>query len=122
MQRLFVVIRTHGPAWQNSNSMEDQDGWPAHAAFMNSLENDGFVILGGPLEGAPEVLLVVRAGSAEEVHARLKNDPWTAGDLLHYGRRAGRPSARSRHRHRRPASRSGNLRSHLSEAWLHRSR
>jgi len=62
--------------------MEGQAGWASHAAFMDALEKEEFVILGGPLEGTPDVLLVVKAGSAGEVRARLEGDPWTAMDLL----------------------------------------
>lgn len=62
--------------------MESQAGWASHAAFMNTLENEEFVILGGPLEGTSDVLLVVRAESADAVQARLASDPWTAQDLL----------------------------------------
>lgn len=62
--------------------MEKQAGWASHASFMNSLAEDGFVVLGGPLEGTPDVLLVIRAGTPDEVRSRLAEDPWTAQDLL----------------------------------------
>jgi hypothetical protein len=42
MQSLFAVIRSRGPAWDASRSMDGQDGWAAHAAFMNGLRDDGF--------------------------------------------------------------------------------
>jgi hypothetical protein len=80
--RLFAVIRSRGPAWNASVSLDDQAGWPAHAAFMNGLLAEGFVVLGGPLEGTPDVLLVVRAAGAPEIAARLSGDPWTASGLL----------------------------------------
>ena len=63
--KIFAVIRTRGPAWQPSLSLEGQPEWPAHARFMNDLEAIGAVILGGPLEGTPDVLLVMRADSAD---------------------------------------------------------
>lgn len=56
--------------------MEEQVGWRAHADFMNSLEADGFVVVGGPLEGTGEVLLIVRADGVAEIHERLGGDPW----------------------------------------------
>jgi hypothetical protein len=40
------------------------------------------VILGGPLEGTSDVLLVVRATTPDEVRSRLAEDPWAAKDLL----------------------------------------
>ena len=49
---------------------------------MNALAKEGFVVLGGPLEGTPDVLLVVRARTAEEVHSRLAEDPWAGSGLL----------------------------------------
>jgi len=83
---LFAVIRTRGDAWQHSLSLESQNDWDAHAAFMNALKRDGFVILGGPLEGTPDVLLVVRASTPAEIIDRLQGDPWTSLDLLRIGR------------------------------------
>jgi hypothetical protein len=82
MQQLFAVIRTRGPAWQDSRPMESQADWASHAAFMNSLAKEGFVILGGPLEGTSDVLLVVRATTPDEVRSRLAEDPWAGKDLL----------------------------------------
>ena len=80
--KIFAVIRTHGPAWQPSVSLEGQPEWPAHARFMNNLEASGAVILGGPLEGTPDVLLVMQADSADEAAQHLQGDPWTALNLL----------------------------------------
>jgi hypothetical protein len=82
MPRLFVMIRTRGPAWQESRSMESQADWASHASFMNALTKEGFVILGGPLEGTPDVLLVMRAESPGELRSRLAQDPWAGQDLL----------------------------------------
>ena len=82
MQQLFAVIRTRGPAWQDSRSLEGQTDWTAHASFMNALAKEGFVLLGGPLEGTADVLLIVRAGSPDEICSRLAEDPWARNDLL----------------------------------------
>jgi len=82
MMRLFAVIRTRGPAWQDSLSLEDQVAWASHASFMNALAKEGFVILGGPLDGTPDVLLVMRAESPDDVRSRLAEDPWAGNDLL----------------------------------------
>src|SRR5438309_801920 len=60
MKRLFAVIRSRGPAWDPSRPLEGQPDWQGHAAFMNGLKAEGFVVLGGPLEGTPEVLLIDR--------------------------------------------------------------
>ena len=49
---------------------------------MNSLAKEGFVVLGGPLDGTSDVLLVVRATTPDEVRSRLAEDPWAIKDLL----------------------------------------
>jgi uncharacterized protein YciI len=82
MSQFFAVIRTRGPAWQDSRPLESQADWTGHAAFMNALEKEGFVILGGPLEGTADVLLIVRAKSPDDVRSRLAADPWEALGLL----------------------------------------
>jgi hypothetical protein len=55
MKRHFAVIRERGPAWDASCRLDGQPDWPSHAAFMNALQSEGFVLLGGPLEGTPKV-------------------------------------------------------------------
>jgi uncharacterized protein YciI len=86
MPQLFAVIRTRGPAFEPSRPLEAQADWAAHAAFMNGLVRDGSVILGGPLEGTADVLLVMRAPSADDARGRLAADPWTVQDLLRVSR------------------------------------
>jgi uncharacterized protein YciI len=62
--------------------MEGQDDWNAHAEFMDGMVEEGFVVLGGPLLGTEDVLLIVRAGEEAEVHARFAEDVWTQKGLL----------------------------------------
>ena len=76
------MVRSRGEAWNQARPLEEQDEWPSHAAFMNALEADGFVVLGGPLEGTPDTLLIIRADTAQQVAARLADDPWTRNGLL----------------------------------------
>jgi hypothetical protein len=52
---------------------------------MDALEAEGVVVLGGPLEGTPDVLLIMRARDAEEIRERLCADPWHREDLLRIG-------------------------------------
>ena len=82
MPRLFAVMRSRGLAWNHSLPLEQQADWPGHANFMNALHAEGFVLLGGPLEGTSDVLLIIRANDANEIHARLSADSWTGKDLL----------------------------------------
>jgi uncharacterized protein YciI len=81
-QMLFAVIRTRGPAWKSGSRLEEQQAWDAHARFMDDLEARGIVIMGGPLEGTSDVLLVMRAKSAEEITKLHRDDPWTVLGLL----------------------------------------
>ena len=82
MKRLFAVIRSRGPAWDDALPIDDQADWAAHAAFMNGLVAEGLVALGGPLEGTPDVLLAVRAADPLEITERLAADPWARNGLL----------------------------------------
>jgi len=82
---LFVMIRKGGPAWDGDRSLREQDKWDEHAAFMDALYDEGFVVLAGPLgDGHPEhrVLQVLDADSEETVNARLDEDPWTPMGVL----------------------------------------
>jgi hypothetical protein len=45
----FAVRLVHGPGWDPARQIRDQDGWDEHAAFMDGLVDDGFIILGGPV-------------------------------------------------------------------------
>jgi uncharacterized protein YciI len=82
VRKPFVVIRKHGPDWDESRPIEAQPEWPAHAAFMDDLAAEGFVVFAGPLEGARKALVVIRAESASEIERRLADDPWTRSRLL----------------------------------------
>jgi hypothetical protein len=79
---VFAVTRSRGPAWEHALPLEGQREWDAHAQFMDALEAAGVVVLGGPLEGTSEVLLIMRAASEEHIAEQLKDDPWTELDLL----------------------------------------
>jgi uncharacterized protein YciI len=62
--------------------LEDQREWREHADFMNGLEAEGLVVLGGTLDRTPHVLLIMWADSAEAIRVRLAGDPWTSLNLL----------------------------------------
>ena len=81
-RQVFAVINTRGPNWDDDKPMEEQDDWGAHADFMNGLVAEGFVLLGGPLMGTRDVLLIVRAEDKAEIDARLAEDVWVVKGLL----------------------------------------
>jgi uncharacterized protein YciI len=49
---------------------------------MDSLVEDGFIVLGGPLGDEREVLHAVRAPSEEAVRERLAEDNWAQNGML----------------------------------------
>ena len=76
-----MVVRS-GPEWDSARPLEEQSDWAAHAAFMDGLVDDGFIVLGGPLADEHRVAHVVEAGSEEEIRATLARDPWSGTHLL----------------------------------------
>jgi uncharacterized protein YciI len=82
MQRVFAVLRSRGPAWDESKPLTSQVDWAAHAAFMDGLFDQRFAALVGPLEGTRDALLILRASNASEIEERLASDPWTTNGLL----------------------------------------
>ena len=82
MATYLAVRRVRGPAWNRALPMRSQALWAEHAAFMNALAAEGFVVLGGPLGSGEEVLLVVDAASEAAARTRLAADPWTTAGLL----------------------------------------
>jgi uncharacterized protein YciI len=82
MTQLFAVVRTRGPAWNDSVPMDEQVDWRRHADFMDDLSARGVALLAGPLTGSRDVLLVFRAEREAEVEARLAEDCWSVQGLL----------------------------------------
>jgi hypothetical protein len=72
-----VVLLRSGPEWQRDRPLEEQSGWDEHAAYMDALVDEGFVILGGPLSDEYRVVHAVEAGSEEEVRWKFAQDPWS---------------------------------------------
>lgn len=81
----FAVTMVHGLAWDTSRGIREQDAWDEHAAFMDGLVTDGFVILGGPVSNGERALLIVEATDEHEVRTRLAEDPWAPVRILQVG-------------------------------------
>jgi uncharacterized protein YciI len=79
---IFVVTRVPGPEWDPRREVRMQAGWDEHAAFMDGLVDDGFIVLGGPLGPTGLTLLIVEAPDADTVRARLAEDPWEPAQVL----------------------------------------
>jgi len=82
MAMFLVVVRRSGPHWDASKPLEEQSGWPEHAAFMDGLVDDGFIVLGGPLADEQRVAHAVHDSSQEEIRATLARDPWSGTHLV----------------------------------------
>jgi uncharacterized protein YciI len=78
----FAVRMMHGPGWHSSRLIREQDDWDAHAAFMDGLVDDGFIIIGGPIAGGAQTLHAVEAADEDAVRARFAADPWASAGLL----------------------------------------
>jgi uncharacterized protein YciI len=82
----FIVVREAGPAWKEGVGIWGQEAVDAHAAFMDGLVAEGFILGGGPLAGTEadrlRAVLVVAATDEEAIHRRLGADPWSEHGLL----------------------------------------
>jgi uncharacterized protein YciI len=83
MSKLWVVNRAAGTGWDAARKVTEQEDWPAHAALMDAMHADGFVLLAGPISGTPsfEAMMVVRAETEGEVRERFAPDPWVVKDI-----------------------------------------
>ena len=78
----FAVMRKTGPAWDRGQDIDGQPEWTAHAAFMDALVEDGFIVLGGPVADRTRFLFLVSADSEDDIRERLAADPWVPMGLL----------------------------------------
>lgn len=83
---IFALSMISGPNYDDARDRREQDAWDDHAAFMDTLVDGGFVILGGPIGDGRQVLLVVEADDEADVRARLNEDPWAPMGILRIGR------------------------------------
>jgi uncharacterized protein YciI len=79
---IWIVRLRRGGPWDWSRDMRQQTGWDDHAHFMDALVEDGFILLGGPLERGVDTFHVVQAESEQAIRERLAEDPWAANAML----------------------------------------
>lgn len=83
LQLVFFAVRLErGGPWDWSRGLREQEGFEEHARFMDALVEEGFIVLGGPLEGDHDVLHAISAASADQVRARLAEDNWHQNGML----------------------------------------
>jgi uncharacterized protein YciI len=81
MPLFLVMLERSGPEWDASRPLEGQSGWDEHAAFMDGLVDEGFLVLGGPLADEHRVAHAVQAESEGAVRATFARDPWSETHL-----------------------------------------
>jgi hypothetical protein len=82
MPMFLVVLRRSGPEYDHSKPLEEQSGWDEHAAFMDGLVDDGFIVLGGVLGDEVRTAHAVEADSEFAIRERLARDPWSGTHLV----------------------------------------
>ena len=82
MKNIFLAISSAGPNRDFSKGTREQLFWDEHAKFIDQLVDEGFILMGGPLEDEGGALLILNAQDENEVREKLKNDPWTAHGIL----------------------------------------
>jgi len=78
----LVVLRRSGPEYDRSKPLEEQSGWAEHAAFMDGLVDEGFIVLGGVLGDEVRTAHAVEAESEDAIRERLARDPWSGSHLV----------------------------------------
>ena len=71
MKNTFVTISSAGPSRELSKGTREQPLWDEHAAFIDQLVAEGFVLMGGPLVDEDGAMLIVNADD-EMKHGVLK--------------------------------------------------
>jgi len=82
---VFLVTMVNGPGYDTSRPRREQSGWDEHAAFMDALVEEGFVVLGGPIGDGEQVMLAIEAKDADEIEQRFASDPWAPLGVLRIG-------------------------------------
>ena len=82
MKNTFLAFSSAGPNRDFSKDTREQPFWDEHAAFIDQLVEDGFILMGGPLIDEGGSLLIINAEDENEVRDKLKNDPWMQHGIL----------------------------------------
>jgi uncharacterized protein YciI len=61
MKNAFMAISSAGPNRDPSKETREQPLWDEHAAFIDKLVADGFILMGGPLVDEGGSLLICNA-------------------------------------------------------------
>lgn len=78
----YAVRQRRGGPWDWTRDLRGQPGFDEHARFVDGLVDSGFIVLGGPLQGEREVLIIVNAPDEDIVRKRFADDPWVQSGML----------------------------------------
>jgi uncharacterized protein YciI len=83
MRNVYLVFFGTGSSWEPGIGSPEQAGFRAHADYLNEIDKQNRLVIGGPLEDYSNILLALEADSADQVRDALKADPWIVqGKLL----------------------------------------
>jgi uncharacterized protein YciI len=82
MKNTFIAISLAGPNRDQSKGTRKQPFWDEHAAFIDQLVDEGFILMGGPLVDEDGAMLIINAQDEKEVRTKLKSDPWFEKGIL----------------------------------------
>ena len=81
-----MAISSAGPNADRSKTTREQPFWDEHAAFIDQLVEEDFILMGGPFvdkAGLPYgAFLIFNAKDENEVREKLKSDPWFERGIL----------------------------------------
>jgi hypothetical protein len=81
----FLCTLVHGPGWDGTRGIRDQDGWDEHATFMDRLVEEGLIVVGGPVGVGDYTAHLIAAEDERVVRRRLADDPWAKDGHLAVG-------------------------------------
>ena len=81
-KKTFLLLSSAGPIRDLSKGTREQLFWDEHAAFIDKLDDEGFILLGGPLVDEGGAILVVHAADEHEIREKMKDDPWYTQGVL----------------------------------------
>lgn len=82
MKRTFLVRLTAGPNHNRTRSVDEDSLAREHAAFIQGLIAEGFLIVGGAVDDGGNGVMIVRAETGASVRHRLERGPLQQRGIL----------------------------------------
>lgn len=76
------MLSVHGPNWDKTRPVRQQEYWDEHAAFIDGLYDAGRIRLGGPFPDDAGSMVIFEADSTDEVRQIFAGDPWGLHGIL----------------------------------------